>query len=284
MFVVINPDTDKRAETPYVTVRDLYMNSTRTRDLSITGGDLLTGPRTIAFLKSAKYFLDLMTITTVNPEMNDVSPSDMFVTSDYYANQMDRDYFDTHDPYDAGNWSTWFNWCKGGAVVTPDVRVTNTIGGVFTGWGGANGAFLRCDVDVYYRNQSALAHNLLMQFSADVNDSESGIYSRPWDYLGLAGTELRNGVVGNMIKIAVGRDIALVGVGNSVGGSITPLSAPVEPTAYTDFTPYSGDPPEPDPYPPYYGNVIYNGRYDNFAYDYGVTDGFKFRIITGEIP
>ena len=250
VFVAVNEDPLTKVDEPFIPIRDVVINDARVKDLTATDGDPLTGARTVAFIKSAKYFLDMMTITTVHPDLAGESNSDMFRFSDFFADDGTEP-FDDDGPFEAGSWAAWFAACVAGAVSTPDLLAKYMVGGTWVGYSGSNDAYMRCDVDLYYRNQSALAHNLLMQFNADVSDAgdegaSSWQYKRAWDWLGLAGTPGDGwgpgtaAAQGDIVSIAVAQGLELVPVGRSVGGTITPLSEPVEPFEYTDFMPFDG--------------------------------------------
>ena len=232
----------------------------------ITPGDLLSSARSAAFLKACKHFLDMMTITTAHSveqyERTGYAPHlfkyDLWVVDRY------TDGWDDYDPIDSGDWSAHLSWCTSHKGITPDQEGT-FISSVFTGY--SSSANLSAPVNVVYQSRTTLAHNLIMQFVGDTNsppDSPSGWqYERPWDWLGLG---LANGSLYTLAAPTGGGDVAIEG--DTVVG-------PANPPGYAQFV---GPPPQPDPFPPYYGNVFFRGRFGSFAFDYGVEGGFGFRI------
>ena len=265
-YVVINTDDDTRVDTPYLTVLSQIQDDDQLANMCITAGDPLSSAHSAAFLRACKHFLDLMTITTYHSseqyEYRGYSP--YLFKYDYWRAQSNTPAFDDYDPYYAGSWAAHFAACVSRKVVEFDNELT-FIGCVFRGY--RTNGYLSAPVNIRYQSRTTLAHKLIIRFEGRTSDPPSEYsewqFDRPWDWLGLG---LAHGDLYTVLAPEGGGEVAIGG-----DTALAPEDTP-------NYAPWDGTPPEPDPTPPYYGNVFFRGSFNSFAFDYGVEGGFSFRI------
>lgn len=244
-FYVINTDASTKVATPYLSVYSQIQTDDELKNLSVSAGDLLSGSRSAAFLKSAKHFLDLMTIV----QRSTTWPT--LITGSLWATTRD-DFPDDYEPADTGSWAA-FLADSISYKTSEDYTWTEEINSMIRCLSLSRG--ISAPVSLVYHQNKRLAHNFLMQVYAVTTDPPS-YYIRPWDWLGLSVAH------GDIITTAVARDASTVAIGGD-----TPI-APASPLNYPYPPAYDGG--------PMYNNTQYLMRFRNFAYDFGVEGGLQF--------